>query len=86
MTVYCSLKNLIEKSFIHKSNLNKSYMLCSHSHKKNQNSFLAICKSCGSSEEFLTDLFSSILKKTKLKNFEFSFFDLEILTKCRNCR
>lgn len=86
MTVYRSLKNLIANSFIHKSSINKSYLLCSHSHKKNHNSFIAICKSCGNSEEFLTDLFSSILKKTKLKNFELSFFDLEILTKCRSCQ
>ena len=86
MTVYRSLKNLIAKSVVHKSNINKSYLLCSHSHKKNQNSFIAICKKCGNSEEFLTNLFSSILKKTKLKNFELSFFDLEILTKCRSCK
>ena len=86
MTVYRSLKNLIAKSLIHKSSINKSYLLCSHSHKKNHNSFIAICKKCGNSEEFLTDLFSSILKKTRLKNFKLSHFDLEILTKCRSCQ
>ena len=85
MTVYRSLKSLINNNAIHKSNLNKSYILCNHTHQKNHNTFIAICKECGNSEELLIDLFSPILKKTKLKNFKLSFFDLEILTKCRSC-
>jgi Fur family zinc uptake transcriptional regulator len=86
MTVYRSLKNLMGAELIHKSNLNKSYILCNHSHKKNHNSLIAICKKCGSSEELTKDFFSPVLKKIKLKNFKLSFFDLEILTNCRSCQ
>ena len=85
MTVYRSLKYLISNDLIHKSNLTKSYILCNHSHKNNRNSFLAICKTCGNLEELISDLFSPILKRTKLKNFNLSLFDLEILTHCRSC-
>ena len=63
MTVYRSLKILINKDIIHKSNLNKSYILCNHSHDKNQNTFIATCKNCGTSEELIANLFSSVLKK-----------------------
>jgi len=85
MTVYRSLKNLIAHDVIHKLNLNKSYILCSHSHTKNQNTFIATCKKCGISEELLANLFSAVLKKTKSNNFDLSFFDLEILTNCKRC-
>ena len=44
MNVYRSLKNLIANSSIHKSNINKSYLLYSHSHKKNNSSFKWICR------------------------------------------
>jgi Fur family zinc uptake transcriptional regulator len=57
MTVYLSLKKLISNDIIHKSNLNKSYILCNHSHIKNQNTFIVICKKCGISEELLANLF-----------------------------
>ena len=85
MTVYRSLKILINNDIIHKLNLNKSYILCNHSHDKNQNTFIATCKKCGTSEELLTNLFSSVLKKTKSKKFDLSFFDLEILSNCKSC-
>ena len=85
MTVYRSLKKLISSDMIHKSNLNKSYILCNHSHIKNQNTFIATCKKCGTSEELLANLFSSVLKKTKSKNFDLSFFDLEIFSNCKSC-
>ena len=86
MAVYRSLKKLIYKSSIHKSNLNKSYILCSHFHQKEHNSIIAICKKCGNSEELLTDLLSEVFKKVKLKKFHLSIFDLEILTNCRSCQ
>jgi len=85
MTVYRSLKYLINNDLIHKSNLNNSYILCNHPHEKNHNSFIAICKKCGNSEELINDLFSPVLEKVKLKNFKLSLFDLEILTYCRSC-
>jgi len=85
MTVYRSLKILINNDIIHKLNLNKSYILCNHSHDKNQNTFIATCKKCGISEELLTNLFSSVLKKTKSKKFDWSFFDLEIFSNCKSC-
>ena len=86
MTVYRSLNYLISQGLIHKSNHNKSYLLCNHSHKKNQNTFIAACKKCGRTEELISDIFSPILKKTKLKNFTLSLFELEILTNCRSCK
>ena len=48
-TVYRSLDFLIKKGIIHKSNINKTYMMCrnTHHHKHDQNTLLAICKKCG---------------------------------------
>ena len=86
MTVYRSLNHLIEKGFIHKANTNKTYVLCNHSHKQHKNTFIASCKKCGRTEELISDLFFPILKKTKLKNFSLSLFDMEILTSCRSCQ
>ena len=85
MTVYRSLNHLINKGFIHKANHNKSYLLCNHYHKEKHNTSIAICKKCGDSEELQSNLFSPILKKTRLKKYEFLLFDLEISTVCKNC-
>ena len=85
MTVYRSLNYLINKGVIHKANHNKSYLLCNHSHKEKHKTSIAICKKCGDSEELQSDLFSPILKKTRLKKYEFLLFDLEISTICKNC-
>ena len=88
MTVYRSLDILIKQGIIHKSISNKTFMLCSHSHKQNynHNTLLAICKKCGSAEELLKEMFEPIFKMKKFKKFDLSFFDLEILTKCRSCQ
>ena len=88
MTVYRSLDFLIKQGIIHKSISNKTFMLCSHSHKHNyeHNTLLAICKRCGSTEELFKEMFKPIFKMKKLKKFDLSFFDLEILTKCRSCQ
>ena len=87
-TVYRSLDFLIKQGIIHKSISNKTFMLCSHSHKHNheQNTLLAICKRCGSTEELFKEMFEPIFKMKKFKKFDLSFFDLEILTKCRSCQ
>ena len=87
-TVYRSLDFLIKKGIIHKSISNKTFMLCSHSHKHSHehNTLLAICKKCGSTEELFKEMFDSILKMKKIKKFDLSLFDLEILTKCRSCQ
>ena len=91
-TVYRSLDFLIKQGTIHKSISNKTFMLCSHSHKHNHkynhkhNTLLAICKRCGSTEELFKEMFEPIFKMKKLKKFDLSFFDLEILTKCRSCQ
>ena len=79
---------LIKQGIIHKSISNKTFMLCSHSHKHSHqhNTLLAICKKCGSTEELFKEMFEPIFKIKKLKKFDFSFFDLEILTKCRSCQ
>ena len=49
MAVYRSLKKLIEEDKIHKSNQNKTYVLCSHEHVKH-NPSIAICRDCGDTE------------------------------------
>ena len=87
-TVYRSLDFLIKKGIIHKSNINKTYMMCknSHHHKHDQNTLLAICKKCGKTEELLKEIFSPIIKISRLKRFDLSCFDLEILTKCKSCK
>ena len=85
MTVYRALNNLMENGIIHKSNHNKSYMLCSHSHKIKHNTSIAVCKKCGDIEELQSNLFLPILKKYKIKKYDFSLFDIEISTLCRNC-
>ena len=86
-TVYRSLNFLIKKGIIHKSISNKTFMLCSHSHKHadRHNTLLAICKKCGNSEELLKEIFEPIFKMKKFKTFDLSVFDLEILTKCKSC-
>ena len=85
MTVYRSLNYLINDGIIHRTNHNKSYLLCNHFHKEKHQTSIAICKKCGDSEELKAGLFSPILKKTRLKKYEFSFFDLEISTLCKSC-
>tara|TARA_B100001964_G_C14188866_1_gene580029 strand:- start:974 stop:1339 length:366 start_codon:yes stop_codon:yes gene_type:complete len=85
MTVYRSLDNLIKKGFIHKSNQNKTYLLCMHSHDKKHNPAIAICKKCGDSEELKSDLFVNMLKKHSLSKYSFSNFELEVSTICKEC-
>ena len=87
-TVYRSLDFLIKKGIIHKSISNKTFMLCSHSHKHthDHSTLLAICKKCGKTEELLKEIFKPILEMKTFKKFDLSFFDLEILTKCRSCQ
>ena len=87
-TVYRSLDFLIKKGIIHKSNINKTYMMCRHSHhhKHVHNTLLAICKKCGKTEELLKEIFLPIIKISRLKKFDLSCFDLEILTKCKSCK
>ena len=88
MTVYRSLNSLIKQGVIHKSISNKKFRLCSHSHKhkRGHNTLLAICKICGNTEELLKEIFLPITKIKKLNKFDLSFFDLEILTKCKACK
>ena len=87
-TVYRALNALIKDGVIHKSISNKKFMLCSHSHKHkhDHNTLLAICKICGNTEELLKEFFLPIIKIKKLNKFDLSFFDLEILTKCKACK
>lgn len=85
MTVYRSLKKLIDNDKIHKSNQNKTYILCNHSHAKDHNPSIAICKKCGDTEELKSDLFSSLLKKYPIKKYDFSNFELEVSTLCKSC-
>ncbi len=85
-TVYRSLDALINEGVVHKSISNKKFMLCNHNHKHDHNTLLAICKICGNTEELLKEFFLPITKIKKLSKFDLSFFDLEILTKCKACK
>jgi Fur family transcriptional regulator, zinc uptake regulator len=69
MTVYRALNDLIEQGVIHKSNQKK----------------IAICKKCGDTEELKSDLFSNLLKKTSIKKYSFSSYEVEVSTICRGC-
>ena len=85
MTIYRSLKNLTDKGLIHKSNFNKNYTLCNHSHQENHNTILAICKKCGISEEIITKLGFSDSQRKKIKKFDMMNFDTEIFSNCKSC-
>jgi Fur family zinc uptake transcriptional regulator len=84
MAVYRSLKKLIEEDKIHKSNQNKTYVLCSHEHVKH-NPYIAICRYCGDTEELNSELFETIFKKNPIKKYDFNKFQLEVSTICRRC-
>ena len=85
MAVYRPLNKLIDDGKIHKSNRNKTFILCIHNHLKDHNTSIAICKECGETEELKSKLFSNIFKKFALKNYDFSSFDLEVSTICKKC-
>ena len=84
MAVYRSLKKLIEEDKVHKSNQNKTYVLCNHYHV-NHNPSIAICRDCGDTEELKSELFEAIFKKNLIKKYDFSKFQLEVSTTCRRC-
>ena len=85
MTVYRALDSLIEEERIHKSNQTKTFMLCNHTHSKDHNTALAICKKCGDTEELKSELFEAIFKKNPIKKYNLSKFQLEVSTTCRRC-
>ena len=84
MAVYRSLNKLIEEDKIHKSNQNKTYVLCSHTHTAH-NASIAICRDCGDTEELKSELFEAIFRKNPIKKYDFSKFQLEVSTICRRC-
>jgi Fur family zinc uptake transcriptional regulator len=87
MSVYRSLKNLQNQGKIHKSNQNKSFLLCKegeHDHKHNP--VLVICKDCGKTEELEVNSFSKLLSNLKTKaNFQFQNFQMEVSSTCKGC-
>jgi Fur family zinc uptake transcriptional regulator len=85
MTVYRALNSLIEDGLIHKSNQNKTFVLCKHNHGSKHNPALAICKKCGDTNEIRSDIFLNLFKKYKLKNFDFDNFEIEVSALCRSC-
>ena len=86
MTIYRSLKELNDKGLIHKTNKNKTFHLCNTSGSHEHNAVLAVCNDCGVAEELKTKLFSKIIKHVKSKKkFDFSNFNLEITTTCKEC-
>jgi len=85
MTVYRALNSLIEDGLIHKSNQNKTFVLCKHNHGSKHNPALAICKKCGDTEELKSSLFESLFKKNNVKKYDFNTFNMEVLTTCKGC-
>jgi Fur family zinc uptake transcriptional regulator len=84
MAVYRSLKKLIEEDKIHKSNQNKTYVLCTHEHVKN-NPSLAIIRDGGDTEQHTSELIATKLTKDPPNTHDFTEFQLEVSTKCRRC-
>ena len=82
---YRALSVLSGQGQIHKSNHNKTFILCNHTHIKSHNPSLAICKKCGVTEELKSDLFTNVLKKSSLKKYNFANYELEVSTICRSC-
>ena len=85
MTVYRALNELMDKGEIHKSNQNKTFLLCNHSHAIEHNPSIAICRDCGDTEELKSELFETIFKKNPIKKYDFNKFQLEVSTICRRC-
>jgi Fur family zinc uptake transcriptional regulator len=85
MTVYRALDKLIEEERIHKNTVKKTFVLCNHDHDDDHNNALAICKKCGDTEELKSNLFTEILKKKSLKNYDLSDFSMQIITTCKGC-
>ena len=85
MAVYRALNTLIDDGKVHKSNQNKTFILCNHDHAEIHNPSIAICKSCGDTQELLSNAFNSIFSELSLKNFDFANFELEVSTLCKKC-
>ena len=86
MTIYRALKSLTLDGLIHKTNKNKTFHLCNATGKHNHNTVLVVCDDCGDAEELHTSIFSKIIKHVKSKKkFDFSNFNLEITTTCKEC-
>ena len=87
MSVYRSLKNLQTQGKIHKSNQNKSFLLCKdNEHEHIHNPVLVICKDCGKTEELEVGNFSKLLSNLKTKaQFQFSNFQMEVSSICKGC-
>ena len=85
MTIYRSLKNLQEIGVVHKSNHNKTFFVCKSDKKNKHNPSIAICKSCGDTEELKSELFETIFKKNPIKRYDLSKFQIEVSAICRRC-
>jgi len=85
MTVYRALDTLVKEDKIHKSNQNKTFILCNYNHDNNHNTAIAICKKCGDTEEFKSNLFENLFRKNKIKKYNFNKFSMEVLTYCKEC-
>ena len=85
MTVYRALDELIEEERIHKNSINKTFVLCNHDHEEDHNTALAICKKCGDTEEIKSNVFTEILRKKSLKNYDLNDFSMQIITTCKGC-
>ena len=85
MTVYRSLKNLQEIGVVHKSNHNKTFFVCKSDKKDKHNPSIAICKSCGDTEELKSEIFETVFKKNPIKKYDLSKFQIEVSAICKRC-
>ena len=85
MSVYRSLKNLQNQGKIHKSNQNKSFLLCKEGEQDHKhNPIFVICKNCEKTEELEVNTFSKLLSNLKTKaNFQFQNFQMEVSSTCK---
>ena len=82
-----TLENLQTQGKIHKSNQNKSFLLCNENdHEHVHNPVLVICNDCGKTEELEVNSFSKLLANLKTKaQFQFQNFQMEVSSTCKSC-
>ncbi len=54
-------------------------------HKNIKPPSIAICKSCGDTEELKSEIFETIFKKNPIKKYDLSKFQIEVSAICRRC-
>jgi Fur family transcriptional regulator, zinc uptake regulator len=90
MTVYRALEGLEEKGIVHKLDALNAFVLCSHDHPHQVQSFL-VCSECGMVQEISPELREApqvedkILGVVRATGFQMREARLEIKGVCQNC-